>query len=117
MGEFARNKGIKGESVAVAHLEKRQYLIIQTNFRWRGGEIDIIAEDPDGVLVGVEVKTFQRGSMVHPLEAVNASKIGRIRRTMECFLMRFPTYSKSYIRFDVILASESVVVEHLENVF
>ena len=117
MGVMQRNKGMQGEAVAVAYLEKKQYLILQTNFRYRGGEIDIIAEDPDGVLVGIEVKTFRVGSMVHPLEAINAGKIQRIRRTMEWFLMRFPGYANAYIRFDVIMASEKTVVQHLENVF
>jgi putative endonuclease len=56
--------GALGEERAREFLKKRGYRIVETNFRCREGEIDIIARD-GGYLVFVEVRT-RTGSQLHP---------------------------------------------------
>ncbi|MCS6834990.1 MAG: YraN family protein [Anaerolineae bacterium] len=51
-----KHVGQQGESIAVQHLEQKQYLILARNWRHQHGEIDIIAWHND-VLVFAEVKT------------------------------------------------------------
>ncbi len=47
--------GRDGETAALAFLKKKNYRILEKNFRAKVGEIDIIAEQ-GGVIVFVEVK-------------------------------------------------------------
>ena len=49
-------KGAWGEQAARAFLTRRGYAVLETNFRTRFGEIDIIAQDGK-YIVFVEVKT------------------------------------------------------------
>jgi putative endonuclease len=39
----ARDTGILGEKLAGKHLEEQGYTIVETNYRSRDGEIDIVA--------------------------------------------------------------------------
>ena len=48
--------GKSGEKIAMNFLKKKGYRILETNFRCREGEIDIVAEQKD-YLVFVEVYT------------------------------------------------------------
>ncbi|WP_258234293.1 YraN family protein [Brevibacterium oceani] len=70
--------GEHGEDLAAAFLEAAGLVIIERNFRCPRGELDIIARDGD-TAVFVEVKTRRTGALGSPLEAVTASKLGRIR--------------------------------------
>lgn len=51
--------GTVGEQIAATYLKKSGYLIVETNWRRRWAEIDIVAKDPNGTLVFVEVKTIK----------------------------------------------------------
>ena len=48
--------GRRGEALARRHLESRGYVVLETNYRTRGGEIDLVTEH-GGKLVFVEVRT------------------------------------------------------------
>ena len=52
-----RETGASGEALAAAYLTARGWTVLARNWRCRTGEIDIIARDPDGVMVVCEVKT------------------------------------------------------------
>ena len=65
--------GIKGEKLARDFLKKKGYKIIDTNFRCREGEIDIIARKKD-YLVFVEVRTKTGDSFGSPEESVTFAK-------------------------------------------
>ena len=48
---------VRGERAAARHLRKQGYRIVARNLRTRFGEIDLLAEAPDGrTIVAVEVK-------------------------------------------------------------
>ena len=65
--------GIDGEKAAEKYLKDKNYKIIDTNFRTRFGEVDIIAKDGE-FIVFVEVKTRGEKSFGNPMEAVNYDK-------------------------------------------
>ncbi|MFQ5677627.1 MAG: YraN family protein, partial [bacterium] len=54
MKRTTKNVGRLGEDMAVEFLQKKAYKIIQRNFRFARGEIDIVASK-DNVLIFVEV--------------------------------------------------------------
>ena len=92
--------GTLGEQAAAAKLEQLGYRILHRNYRVRGGEIDIVAED-DGALVFCEVKTRTSVAFGLPEEAVTAMKRQRLRRLALEYLQREGRRAKQ-LRFDVI---------------
>ena len=62
--------GTFGERVAKAHLESNGYRVLETNFRVREGEVDIVAQRDD-VVVFVEVKTRRGDAMGSAVEAID----------------------------------------------
>lgn len=97
---FKQEIGKEGEDIAVRYLEKRNYLIIERNFRCKQGEIDIIALDKEE-LVFVEVKTRTNFNFGKPGEAVNNIKKKHMTKAIEYYL--YKNYIKDmYIRIDVI---------------
>ncbi len=90
-----------GESVACQFLAENGYIILERNFRIKGGEVDIIAENM-GELVFVEVKTRRKGSF-DGFEAIDNLKISRIKKCADVFLEKNDKGIWRGIRFDVVL--------------
>ena len=65
-----RATGTSGEELAANYLVGRGWWVLDRNWRCRNGELDIIAWDPDGVLVICEVKTRRGLGYGDPLEAI-----------------------------------------------
>lgn len=93
-------KGTIGEDLAVDYLEKKGYRILQRNYRFEHGEIDIIAEDGN-VLVFVEVKARRSIEFGEPEDAVTPRKREKIRSTANGYLFENNIDDKE-CRFDVI---------------
>ena len=77
--------GRLGEDIVCRYLESRGCRIVKRNYRIRGGEIDIIAED-DSHIIFTEVKTRRVDSMVSGLEAITKSKQRLVIRAAERYL-------------------------------
>lgn len=92
--------GKSGENLAAKYLKKNGYRILETNYRNRLGEIDIIAKDKD-TIVFVEVKTRRRQFFVHPKEAVTLKKQMKIARVAQ-FWLKTMNKSDAPARFDVV---------------
>jgi putative endonuclease len=92
--------GRRGEFVAVEHLQSQGMVIVKRNWRCSVGEIDVIAKDGD-VLVFCEVKTRSSVRFGHPLEAVTAAKLDRIRRLARHYLHEHDI-RRTPVRIDVI---------------
>lgn len=86
MSAASREIGQLGESRAQQYLIKNGYEIADVNFHSRYGEIDIIAVK-NNIIAFVEVKTRAKNSVVKPAEAVNRSKIQKIIKTAQVYIM------------------------------
>lgn len=107
--------GLKGEVEAREYLEEKGYTILETNYRNKIGEIDIICKK-DGVIIFVEVKRRESLKFGHPREAVNYYKQQKIRNIATAYLKFKGLYEKIGIRFDVIdLVGDNLT--HIENAF
>ena len=73
-----RDTGILGEKLAGDFLKKRDYHILETNYRCPEGEIDIIARHKDS-LVFIEVKTRRSPAFGSPEEAITPAKMKKLR--------------------------------------
>lgn len=111
--------GALGEEIAATALAESGYRIVDRNWRCAQGEIDIVAIDGDET-VFVEVKTRSSVAFGHPLEAITAQKLARLRRLAAAWCEEHPG-NHSRIRIDAvaILASPGAnpQVEHLRRVF
>ena len=72
-----RRLGQWGEKVAALHLEAQGLVILERNWRCRGGEIDLVARDGEAV-VFVEVKTRRGRDFGAPEEALTPHKAAKL---------------------------------------
>jgi len=75
-----RDTGILGEKLAKDFLKKRGYRILETNYRYPEGEIDIVAKHKDS-LVFIEVRTKKSLEFGSPEESITPTKRERMRAT------------------------------------
>ena len=115
--------GVKGERVAAKWLRMHGWNIVEHRFRNGHRDIDLIVEreDPDSVrtVAFVEVKTRTEDSFGGPIGAVNWRKQRELSRSAKVWMTRFQRPGDTF-RFDVIgiiLGSENVRVQHVENAF
>lgn len=83
----SQNLGKLGESIAVKHLVKHRYRIVEKNFRKPWGEIDIIATQKN-VLVFVEVKALTSSVIFKPEDHFTRQKTERLLRTCRLYTER-----------------------------
>ena len=116
--EPRRRFGNWGEDAAAEFLEQKGYTIVDRNYTCSYGEIDIIAQNRDGI-VFVEVKSRRSLKYGRPAMAVTKEKQAKIRKSAFSFLRTRKAYYR-HIRFDVIEVVSlygSTMVNHLEGCF
>lgn len=106
-------KGRKGEKIAQRYLKLRLYKILETNYRRKTGEIDIIAKRGKYIIF-IEVKYRKNADKGLPREAVTPFKQRQIKRTAEMYIVE--NNVKCDLRFDVIEIMGKKV-EHIKNAF
>jgi putative endonuclease len=77
--------GIHGERVAEKHLVDLGYRILERNWRWQKGELDLVA-DQNGEIVFVEVKARRSQVYGSPEESITRSKRGKLIQTAYAYL-------------------------------
>ncbi len=113
----SKTYGKKGEVIAVNYLKKQGYKILETNYKNKIGEIDIIAQQ--GLyLVFVEVKARLTRAFGDPSEAVDYYKQEKIRRVASLYLISKKKLD-SPCRFDVvsILGDDDYEINHIIDAF
>ncbi len=92
--------------------------LLEKNYRWKGGELDLIYEDRSEArpqeLVFVEVRARKPGAIVDGVVSITLPKQRRLARTIRHFLARYEGSAKS-VRLD-ILAWDGLNWTHLKNV-
>lgn len=111
-------RGRWGEELAVRHLRRLGYRIVERN--WRSperhvrGEIDVIAAVDGGVVI-CEVKARRSAAVVSAATAVDERKQVQIRTLTESWL-RTTGSVPDFVRFDVI-AIDGVRLTHIDAAF
>lgn len=109
--------GIAGENLAVKHLKKQGYSIVDRNWRYGKEEIDIIAKKDD-TLVVVEVKTRHSDFFGEPHQFVSRSKQQHLIKAANAYVEKHDLDVE--VRFDIIgivLNQREERIEHLEGAF
>lgn len=109
--------GIEGEKLAVAHLQKTGYEILETNYRFQKAEVDIIAKKGNTLAV-IEVKTRTSADFGNPEEFVSAKKIKLLVKAVDNYVNENDLDVE--VRFDIIavlLSKKDITINHLEDAF
>lgn len=107
--------GRRGEALAGEYLVERGWQIVERNWHCRFAEVDIIAVDPGGELVFVEVKYRTSTSHGTGVEAVTPAKLRRMRLAAGKWLAD-RRRNVDVVRFDVIDVGPAGLREHLVGV-
>jgi putative endonuclease len=111
--------GAHGEHLAREYLEQRGCSIVDSNFRCRYGEIDLIIRR-DRAYRFIEVKSRSTHDYGIPQESVVIRKQQRIRKTALIWLKQRHLPTDSEIHFDVLgitFVSGKPHIEYLEDAF
>jgi putative endonuclease len=114
-----QNIGRVGEDIASTYLVSKEYNILTRNYRFKRGEIDIIAQKEDKFIF-VEVKTRSSNNYGHPEDFVDERKQKEIIKTAEAFLEE--QLHEGEIRFDIISVEfqgndKPPTIYHIEDAF
>lgn len=93
--------GRAAEAAAAHFLEQRGYRILSTNFRAKGGEIDLVAQDGDALAI-VEVRYRASDRYGSAAASITHAKCNRIIRAARVLLAKNPALAKLPARFDVV---------------
>jgi putative endonuclease len=111
--------GKYGEALAAGRLAADGLVVLDTNWRCREGEIDLVARAGDALVV-VEVKTRSGAGYGGAAGAVTPAKQRRLRRLAVRWLADHPGTGWESIRFDVVTVVRgcgAVDVQHLRGAF
>jgi putative endonuclease len=114
----SKAKGNAGEDAAADFLEHTGFKILQRNYRYDRGEIDIVADD-QGTIVFVEVKSRKPGSEETPEESITPKKEEFLKRTAEGYLFEH-RQEEHPSRFDLVAVEWDKgkrVIRHLKGIF
>ena len=95
-----RARGEAYERLAALFLQEQGCRILAANYRRPTGEIDLVAEEPDGTLAFIEVKYRSSTAYGYPSQAVDRKKQQRILRTAALYLQEKRLFDRP-VRFDI----------------
>lgn len=109
--------GKRSEIIASDYLKEKGYKILQTNYKNKIGEIDVIAKDGE-YIVFVEVKARLSQKFGHPFEAIDYRKQQKIHNVASLYLVKNHKYG-TLCRFDAIsiLGLENPEITHIIDAF
>lgn len=113
-GSTSYHSGLSAEHQVAAEYARRGHP--KRDHRWRGrsGEIDLIAQDGDG-LIFIEVKKSR--DFARAAERVSRRQMQRIYASASEYLGRMPQGLDTCARFDVALVNQAGEIQIVENAF
>lgn len=106
-GQTNQTTGQRGEALAEAFLVESGWVVEARNWRWRGGELDLVVRLPGGALGGrdvvaiVEVKA-RRSRRAAPEAAITRTKRERLARSASAYARAAGLGRSAVVRIDVV---------------
>ena len=112
-GAMSHARGVAAEAQVMQHYQRQGMELIETRWRGRSGEIDLILRSGAEV-VFVEVKS----SRTHAAAAAQLSRrqLGRLARAAEEFIGSLPDGALTPMRMDAALVDGKGQIEVIENI-
>ena len=109
--------GKQGEIIAKRFLKDQKMLILDSNYRWKKQEIDLIAREGDELIV-IEVKTRKHESYGAPENAVTRVKQRNLIKAANAYIQE--RQLDLDVRFNVISIIHNAYetrIDHIQNAF
>lgn len=106
--------GARAEQSAAQFLQRHGLTLIESNYRCRFGEIDLILRD-GGALIFAEVRQRSRGDFGGAAASIDAHKQQRLALTAQHYLASLPRIPPC--RFDAVLLDAAGNIEWVKNAF
>lgn len=109
--------GKKGEAMALEMLGEKGYNILETNWRHKRDELDIIALDGNEIVI-IEVKTRSTDFFGDPEESVDEQKMQRMVRAAEEYIEQ--NFLENECRYDIIsivISKKETNIRHIKDAF
>ncbi len=106
--------GAQAEQVAAQFLQRHGLTLVQTNYRCRFGEIDLILREKE-TLVFAEVRLRSRGDFGGAAASIDARKQQRLVLTAQHYLASLPSVPPC--RFDAMLLDGAGNIDWIKNAF
>ena len=94
--------GRAAETAASDFLQQQHLTILARNYRCRTGELDIVAQAADGVVIIAEVRLRARCNYGGGAASVDWRKQRKIQRATRHLLATHPELARYALRFDVL---------------
>jgi putative endonuclease len=94
--------GQKAEDAATGFLQAKHLTILARNYRCRTGELDIVAQAADGIVIIAEVRLRARCNYGGGAASVDWRKQRKIQRATRHLLATHPQLARCALRFDVL---------------
>lgn len=108
MGDPRHALGLAAEDAAAVWLGRCGWRMIARRRRSaEGGEVDLIALDPEGVLVGIEVRARRTSRTGAAAFSVDHRRVARLRRTLAS-VAASSSASHAGLRVDLVTAEPAV---------
>ncbi|WP_415919183.1 YraN family protein [Tateyamaria sp. SN6-1] len=114
-GRCAYHAGLSAEQQVAQRYVAAGYVVLAERWRRAGGEIDIVLEDADGLVIFVEVKKSK--SFDQALSHLTHAQARRLFATAELYLEMLPQGPFTPSRVDVALVDAVGQVQIMENFF
>ena len=109
--------GRTGEDLAVQHLQEQGYQVLERNWRYGKGEVDIICKK-GAFIVFVEVKTRSTNFFGQPEEAVGKTKRRYIIQAANAYVtMQDISLEVRYDIVSVLLNRQRHTIRHIEDAY
>lgn len=95
--------GARAEARVAGWLAERGWTVLGHRVRLGGGELDIVAIDPGGTLVGIEVRARRSERTGSALESLDRAAIARRRRALAAYASAAPAHHD--LRLDLVALS------------
>lgn len=108
--------GKQGEQLAKEFLETNNYVILETNYRYKKAEIDIIATK-ENILAIVEVKTRTSILFGEPESFVNNKKIKLILEATNAYIMEKDLDLEVSLDIISVVIGKENEINHIPNAY
>jgi len=108
--------GKQGEQLAKEYLQKNGYTILETNYRYKKAEIDIIATK-ENILAIIEVKTRTSTHFGEPESFVNNKKIKLVLEATNAYIMEKDLDLEVSLDIISVVMGNETQINHIENAY
>jgi len=108
--------GKQGEQLTKEYLQKNGYTILETNYRYKKAEIDIIATK-ENILAIIEVKTRTSTHFGEPESFVNNKKIKLILEATNAYIIEKDLDLEVSLDIISVIMGNETEINHIENAY